>query len=197
MINDIIVIDDAISKSYQDLIEQSIVENLEFPWYFSPAITTTESFQNDPMKKKDTTGWAHKFFDVESNGKTSFIADLLMPLMHEACGKIRFYPTKLLQGRIFSLTPALDKIQHIWHVDLLDPHLVCLYYVNDSTGPTIISAESVVTRKSRFISADTDLKIAKKVDPKKGRIVLFDGRLYHAPTNPEDGRRVIINFDIV
>jgi hypothetical protein len=194
MINDIIVVDDVISKSYQDLIVQTIIDNREFPWYFVSSITDSKNFNND---KKDSPGWSHKFFDRELNGRTSSIAEMLLPIMHEACGKINFYPKQLLNGCVFSLLPKLNKDRNMWHVDMMHPHLVCLYYVNNATGPTVISSESSETYQKQCIDSDVNLNIAKMVEPKKGRAVLFDGRFYHAATNPDDGRRVIINFDIV
>ena len=197
MINDIIVVDDVISKSYQDLLENFIVHNREFPWFFSPAVTGSKMFNDDKLNKKDTPGWAHKFFDHELKGPTSAIADMLIPIVHEACGKIGFYPKELLHGRVFSLMPKLNKGRNVWHVDIMQPHLVCIYYVSDATGPTIISSESAKTHQRQFIDRDVDLKVAKTVEPKKGRAVLFDGRFYHTSTNPDDDRRVIINFDVI
>ena len=66
-------------------------------------------FNDDKLNKKDTPGWCHKFFDNELRGPTSAIADMLIPIVHEACGKIGFYPKALLQGRVFSLMPKLNK----------------------------------------------------------------------------------------
>jgi hypothetical protein len=50
------------------------------------------------------------------------------------------------------------------------PHLVCLYYVNDSDGPTFFY--------------DNDLNVVKKVSPSKGTAVIFDGDTLHAGSNP-------------
>jgi ectoine hydroxylase-related dioxygenase (phytanoyl-CoA dioxygenase family) len=197
MINDIIVVDDVISKSYQDFIVQSIIDQREFPWFFTPAITGSKMFNDDKLNKKDTPGWAHKFFDHEMTGPTSPIAGLLIPIAHEACGKIGFQLKEMLHGRVFSLMPKLNKGRNVWHVDIMQPHLVCIYYVNDATGPTIISSESAEVHQKQFIDRDVDFPIAKTVEPKKGRAVLFDGRFYHTSTNPDDDRRVIINFDVI
>lgn len=197
MINDIIVVDDVISKSYQDLIVQTIIDNREFPWFFTPGVTGSKVFANEEFIKKDTPGWAHSFFNHEKGGITSSIAELLIPVIHEACGKINFYPKQLMHGRVFALMPKLNTGRNVWHVDMSQPHLSCVYYVNDSTGPTIISSESAETHQQNCIDRDVDFPIAKTVEPKKGRAVLFDGRFYHASTNPDDGRRVIINFDVI
>jgi hypothetical protein len=49
------------------------------------------------------------------------------------------------------------------------PHLVCLYYINDSDGPTY------------FYDKD---KISLAIPPKKGSAVVFDGSIIHAGSNP-------------
>jgi len=62
------------------------------------------------------------------------------------------------------------------HTDLkledggLIPHLVCLYYVNDSDGPTYFY--------------DDDLNIIEEIHPRKGTAVIFDGDILHAGSNP-------------
>ena len=50
------------------------------------------------------------------------------------------------------------------------PHLVCLYYVNDSDGPTFFY--------------DNDLNVIEKVNPSRGTAVIFDGDTLHAGSNP-------------
>ena len=50
------------------------------------------------------------------------------------------------------------------------PHLVCIYYANDCDGPTVFF--------------DDEHNEVGRVDPKKGRAVIFDGSQLHAGTNP-------------
>ena len=40
------------------------------------------------------------------------------------------------------------------------------------------------------------LLIKKKITPKQGRVVVFDGRFYHTAEQPTDNKRCIINFDV-
>lgn len=49
------------------------------------------------------------------------------------------------------------------------PHFVCLYYVNDSDGPTYFYDNG---------------KKALAIPPKKGSAVIFDGSIIHAGSNP-------------
>ena len=68
-----------------------------------------------------------------------------------------------------------------------EDHLVALYYVCNSDGDTIIYNER--ERSSNYT-------IKEKVTPKKGRIVLFDGRLYHTAEQPINTTRCIVNYDV-
>jgi hypothetical protein len=76
------------------------------------------------------------------------------------------------------------------HVDLRDndnnpyPHTVALYYVNDSDGDTV------------FFDKDKET-IIHRVPPKKGRLLLFDGTIFHGAGVPKKNVRAVINIDIV
>lgn len=63
-----------------------------------------------------------------------------------------------------------------------DPHLACLYYVNDTDGDTIFFNQDKTT-------------IIKKVAPKKGRVVIFDGSICHSSSTPTKNVRSVINFN--
>lgn len=201
MINDVIVIDDIVSKNYQDLIEKETYLNLEMPWYYAPSIT--KRIQPGHRMVNDSDGWGHSFYHCEKGGSRSPLSNLLLPLMYEACAKINFSPKELLFGRVFRTTPivrdALGPIENnLLHVDSTEPHLVVLYYVNDADGDTVI------TRTTYDQVSQDDINrivpppaIVDRVTPKKGRCVLFDGKFYHASTNPTKNHRVIVNFDVV
>lgn len=199
MIDDIIVIDDCISKNWQDDIQAHILGNLDFPWYYCPSITRGDGPNVSHID--DSDGWSHLFWNYELKGApaTSRLTNYFLPLLQECTGQIGFKPKDLLYGRVFQTFPDRKPRQgppyNILHVDSQIPHLVCLYYVNDSTGPTVVTD----CKRPQF-NTDTikdvfpQPKIIKEIEPKKGRVVLFNGDHYHASTNPTEGRRVIINF---
>jgi len=72
------------------------------------------------------------------------------------------------------------------------PHLVVLYYVNDSDGDTIIY-DQIGQPNNIDKSA---LKIKQKISPKKGRCVLFNGKWLHNSSSPQNSPRCILNFDV-
>ena len=77
------------------------------------------------------------------------------------------------------------------HVDHGWPHYVFLYYVNDSDGDTILYNEEYSKNDFKELSEN------KRVSPKAGRAVLFDGLDYHSPLAPTSGYRIVINLTFV
>ena len=67
--------------------------------------------------------------------------------------------------------------------------MVALYYVCDSDGDTIIYNE-------RHQPANKVYTVKQKVTPKQGRMVLFDGSLYHTAEQPEHNVRCVVNYNL-
>ena len=68
------------------------------------------------------------------------------------------------------------------HIDMEMGHTVCLYYVNNTDGDTF------------FFNGKN---IIKRVSPKKGRCVLFDGKIFHASSKPTKEKRIVINYNFI
>ena len=96
----------------------------------------------------------------------------------------------VLQGRSFLQFPLnlKDKNVDTPHIDLHHrEHLVVLYYVCDSDGDTIIYNER---------EQSNTYTIKQKVTPKQGRMVLFDGGLYHTAEQPLNNVRCVVNYNL-
>ena len=91
----------------------------------------------------------------------------------------------VVQGRSFLQFPLnlKDKTPDTPHIDLDQgiEHIVALYYVCDSDGDTIIYNE----REDQGLESKS-YTIKEKVTPKQGRMVIFDGTLYHTAEQPKD-----------
>ena len=92
-----------------------------------------------------------------------------------------FLTACLKEGVIFDYSQFLRAKIHPYN-------LIGLYYINDSDGDTII-----------YEGRDkNNLKIANKVSPKKGRIILFDGSQYHSSSYPlKTDKRMVINYNLM
>lgn len=92
----------------------------------------------------------------------------------------------------FNVTPTVDKsFVTRPHVDWSEPHLVLLYYVNNSNGDTIIYDQKYDG------SNITETSIFKQISPKRGSAFIIDGSHYHSLVVPQNGDlRKVINFNL-
>ena len=202
MIDNIYVFDDIIEKPYQELIKETLmggdkpptIDTVEeaFPWYYTSDIT--DNSHEGPFQGR--FGFSHQYVNPEE-GIVSDFHNLFSGLIKNSCKKLKIKKIDILQGRSFLSTPTnipKDEVDTP-HVDMVAPHFVMLYYVRDSDGDTIIYNE-----KTKFDGCAPDPKInytiKKKVSPKQGRVVLFDGRHYHTAEQPNHNLRCIVNYDL-
>lgn len=100
-----------------------------------------------------------------------------------ACATMDLHLKDIMIGRIYITVPYETQLNHYApHVDYPGKHTVVIYYVNDADGPTVFFND--------------DGKIFKSVEPKKGRVVMFDGTIKHGGGIPKKGPRCIVNFDL-
>jgi ectoine hydroxylase-related dioxygenase (phytanoyl-CoA dioxygenase family) len=77
---------------------------------------------------------------------------------------------------------------HVDFTEVSEQLISAVYYVNDSTGDTLIFDQ-------RYGQAGP-LTVKTRVPPKKGRLVVFDGWLLHAGNTPRTNEpRININFN--
>ena len=197
MIDDIIVIDNAIPKNYQDEIEELLLGNNSFPWYFINDVTLTEDKLKNAQAEALCPALTHVFYN-ESNPNYDQWFDFIKPLAYYACDKINYNVREIINSRTFLQLPThRPKIHSNYpHVDLPFPHLVCLYYVNDNEAHTNLYSQTIETTSMKDIKS-TNFDLIKQVEPKKGRCLFFNGKHYHSSSSPMNGPRCIINFDVV
>jgi len=121
----------------------------------------------------------------------------MMDLLNAACNKINFKRKDCLQGRSFLQLPLnlKDRSLDAPHIDADRDHLVILYYVNDSDGDTVIYKNKFTGYNE--IPKFNELEELKRVTPKAGRVVMFNGRHYHTAQQPEHNVRCIINYNVI
>ena len=187
------VFDDIIDKPLQEKIKSVITKN-DFPWYFISDVTS---------KGPETLGRPGFFHLFSENYKEN--SDFYwMPreIVSKVILKFELKITQIIQSRTFLQLPLSSKFLKSdtvdnAHVDLSNPHLVVLYYVMDSDGDTIIYDKKWEKGKENLNSQETaKLLIKKRVTPKQGRLVVFDGRYWHTAEQPKYNKRCVINTDI-
>ena len=194
MLDKIYVFDDIIDLDYQNKIKKKLLGEEKFPWYYIEDVSSSDS------GNQKRGGFTHGY--VNEDGVESDYHYLFLDLIKKSCSQIEVKEVNAILGRSFLQLPSNIKKQDVDtpHTDIPVDHFVMLYYVCDSDGDTIIYNEKCrdlnefnnnlkVVEKTRF-------SIQRKITPKQGRVVLFNGRLYHTAEQPNHNMRCIVNYDL-
>ena len=191
MINkgEILVIDNFIDKDYQEEIKENLIGDIDFPWYYTEDVTYAFEAGN-----QGRPCLSHVYVDHHDDGSCEIISDfhdLFLPLLNKACEVLEVSKASIVQGRSFLQFPLnLDSTDDDTpHIDLSegDRHIVVLYYVVTSDGDTVIYNER---------TESDNYTVKQKVRPKQGRVVIFDGGLYHTAQQALKNIRCVVNYNL-
>ena len=175
------VIDNIINKQEQENIKNFLFNQVQW------------SFVND-VSHKDNIHQKRPGFKLVFH-QLSYSIDLLLK---QTAKKVKKTDETLLEARSFLQLP-LNK-EYIGagvdtpHLDRTTPHTVFLYYVTDSDGDTIVY--NYKSKSENDIPYFEDIRESKRIKPKQGRVVVFDGLYWHTAEQPTKDVRCIINFNI-
>ena len=172
------VYDDIIPLDLSNLVEEKVLKNGSFEFTFfdkfydfhpihSPNLPRGFGFGNTYIKNKNVINPNLIFYNQ---------------ILTQTSSRMGFIIEDIITARIWLITPEQDNNICIPHTDLMVPHYVCLYYINDTDGDTI------------FFEDDKNT-IFKRVSPKKGRVVIFDGSIFHSSSSPTTTPRAVINYN--
>ena len=168
------IIDNCIPVKQQDLIIKELLQNKNFPWFYREDVT--EDFNIELSQQRPAL--TH-YFVLDKNPNSESL-NLVLPIIDSLTEK------QIIQCRGFLQFPLNLKLigskHDTPHTDFSYPHTVYLYYVIDADGDTLFLKNS---------------KIVKKITPKKGRLVIFNGDIQHTAEQPKKGVRCVINFDVI
>ena len=180
----LVIIDNVVDTGTQNLIENCLL-NKDTQWKFSRFSAYRKEIFPDVTdeQRRAITAFNHLVFDGQQfhNGN----ADLYKTVVDKAAERLNFQIKAITNIRSNLQLPVKQILPNgIPHVDKHDPepYLVCVYYVNNSDGDTVIYKDNTF---EEFIT----------VTPKKGRCVVFDGNLYHKAGMPTEDIRCILNYN--
>lgn len=151
---------DNVMPEVMQLQLSDLCTSIEFPWY----LLSDATYENEP----GVTSFAHlAMWDGQIHSHLfPRIESMLRCIADSSEQKFE----NILRVRFGLYLPRAypEGVQHNnVHTDMEIPHTVVLYYVNDSDGPTYLFGDSPT-----------------KVEPKMGRVVVFDGSTPHASSCP-------------
>ena len=168
-----------------DIFDQEIIKNFLYDtgqWSFVKDVSMKDNKQQRP-------GFKIMFNQLHPS------IDLVLK---NTIKKLKLKNPTLLEARTFLQLP-LDK-KYIGegvdtpHLDRTTPHWSFIYYVEDSDGDTIIY--DYKSKNENDIPYFEDVKELKRITPKQGRVIVFDGLYWHTAEQPTKNKRCIINFNV-
>lgn len=165
-----VVYDDLLSSEEANEYEEYFT-SFDFPWYLQKStVTNVNDFQF----------MAHNFYgnNKPPSNWMSLPVQIIQKFIQKT--KSKYKDVIRIQGNLVHKTNC--ETHSSVHIDNDDPHYVLIYYVNNSDGDTIMFEGS---------------EIVKRITPKKGRFVLFDGSIFHAhfPCKEND-TRIVVNYNL-
>lgn len=184
------VIDDVVDKETQDLIENTIF-SADTQWTFGRTVYAHSDARLNEQARKSAMNFTKSLYRIDDEFSVDDLNLYTKPL-HSLDIKT------LLTSRIQLQLPVItDKLYGTPHVDGVRsfPYTAAVYYVNDSDGDTVFFNETVDDIHPENI--DKPFTISRVVSPKKGRLILFDGKIYHSSGKPKNNVRCIINYNFI
>jgi hypothetical protein len=161
-----------------------IITSNTFPWYFQKETTYDKSFRKNTDRFLDNSFLSHLCFknDVITSDYFNTCMDIFKDFIEknnlgniEKLSRVQlnmFYPAS--ENNKLNIAPP--------HIDMDIPHFVFLCYLNDSDGETI------------FYNNDFDE--VRRVSPKAGKAIIFNGLTYHGISFPKQNQfRAVLNID--
>ena len=179
------VYDDAIPKVMQDFFELLILGTCDGEDVISPVIEFTCKYEHSaPEEERLNEALPLSFVHIlrSSSNKSKYLPQFAN-IAEIASSRIGVNMIDIPLARIYVQPPSIHNTKfYTPHVDQNQPHIVVLYYVNDSDGDTYLFND--------------DGTVMRTVSPKKGRFVVFDGSIMHGGGVPKKGVRSVINLNV-
>ena len=201
--DEIFVLDNIVSLATQNLIERLVRESVS--WKFIPNVAYVDGYTLD-QPLKETPGMSQIIYNNALGVNNKDLFPLVLLLIDEVSLKTKLLIHQLLHAKSFLHFPVNNNIKKVYdniHVDNFNPHTVLLYYVNDSDGDTFLfdKTYSQVPKEAydtdgRLNQSKVDFKLLKRVTPKKGRLVVFNGLRFHSSSGPTSNMRCVFNINV-
>ena len=184
----------------QDMFDELVSQTTNwgcFPWFYAPN-SAYDKIDND----LNQFSWAHSSI-LEGNDNSDYAQ-----FCRTICQNLEKYHEQTTYGirrvRFGMHTYSPNHVINNAHIDYSVGSLVGLLYLNDSDGDTYLydakyEGEPIFDEeylKSEWLSVKDNMKVLERISPKANRMVLFDGRQYHASSTPTKNQyRIIMNVN--
>ncbi|MEK9696679.1 MAG: hypothetical protein VW270_13030 [Candidatus Poseidoniales archaeon] len=195
--NKIYVFDDVIPETYQNKVLHPLMYGL-IEHEFMPHVIRRESageichnIMNGVPEKELCTGFLSS---PDNSMRNALYFSYVRPIFDIAMARFGLTVHTFTRELILFQIPSNKNVDHTPpHVDDANASIVGLYYPCDADGETIIYKERYA---GTILYNRHELTVADRITPKKGRVVIFDGRTYHSNSPPKEHYRWVINCNM-
>jgi hypothetical protein len=166
-------------KVIENMIPDHLAEQIEttlLGWQFGWYHYANTNYADNSTRGDDTPQFVHGF--IRENQPNSEFASIPLAVLRA----IKMPTDQIIRAKANLMVREPKPVINPKHTDDNQPHVVLVYYVNDSDGDTHIWLENGTV---------------KTISPKRGRGVLFAGHLLHSSRAPVENRsRMVLNFNL-
>lgn len=190
------IIENFVKPRIQDELE-TLLTSGNFPYFYSSESCVPAEYKEDENEDERLTGallvdehtieapqFMHMFVSDGAINSASYKD--VAPILHKVIDLIDgdYYVAKCKVNMNLADVRFEGKY-HTPHIDNgFEDQITALYYVNDSDGDTFFFDDSG--------------KVTKRVTPKKGTLVMWEGKVFHAKSSPiKTTSRVVININLL
>jgi len=163
----------------------------QITWNFNQDAT---SFKNDTSYNtniKEDSSFVH-ILEQTDKASSRFLEQVKKSIKEQFSVEVK----KILRARLrFSMPNPL--YEDNWylppHTDFKIPHNTLIYYINDNDAETLFFDQKYAP-ESQF---NFDMKVIKKIKPKQGTAVLFNGLIFHAAKTSKLKPRMLLNINFI
>jgi len=192
------VLDNLFDDKFKDEIENITIDN-RFPYFLAINGFATVSKEGHPEKGefkqiKEYLQFVHQIYAYDRKKRLTIKNSTMNTFADKIFDKVKQF-SKMEDIEKYNIHSCKINLQtqhknshkdvhNTPHVDNNINHYAMLYYVNDSDGDT-------------FFFDTHSREIIKRVSPKKGRVVIFDGTHLHTGNHPINNFfRIVFNFNL-
>jgi len=193
MLDSIHIFDDIISKDNQNFLEKYL-KNTNLKWDYGNNLEYLKTSEKSPQSVLRPENIGNDSIDnlineIQNNTLSKLDTDILTN-----------YRYKVNWLRV-SDTPENFDNKKVMHIDRYEPHISIVYYINDTDGDThfydLINGDTFQWMNYIKNNEYHRFQHKKSCSPKKGRVVVFDGSIFHHSSYPTQQDRYVVNFNSV
>jgi len=199
--NDIVIIDDFIPEFLFDRVYDDVT-SFDFPWFYLKDTTYRSKYSNDESLWDDGFSCLIYLKRLEENYEFKApIYDVFKPILSHC--EFVLGVGELIRCKVNMSNTSINSDPFEPHVDIPDIKTVTgLLCLNDSSGPTYIYNQkcppglNTNEALNYFREHKHEFEILYAIEPKKNRMIIFDGSYYHSGSRPSTNKvRLNINFN--